>query len=81
MQVFKEDQVGVPILPYDAWVSTLLSREAHNETHDGVAGTLLKMRKKAWVRRGRKIGQKVVDGCMVCRKAKAMSTSNGDLLP
>lgn len=46
-------------------------------------GTLLKMRKKAWVIRGRKIAQKVVDGCMVCRKAKAKKCRQvmGDLLP
>lgn len=71
VQAFQEAQISVPILPYDAWVSTLLAREAHSEAHDGVAGTLLRMRKKAWVIRGRIIAQKVVDGCMVCRKAKA----------
>jgi len=49
----------------------LLTREAHNAVHDGVAGTLLKVRKKAWIIRGRKLAQKVVDGCINCRKAKA----------
>ncbi len=71
MQIFKEDQIVVPILPYDAWVSTLLAWAAHNESHGRVAETLLKMRKRAWVIKGRRIAQKVVDGCMVCRKAKA----------
>ena len=71
VQSFKDDQAGVPILPYSAWVSMLLAREAHNEGHDGVAGTLLKMRRKAWVIKGRRIAQKVVDGCMACRKARA----------
>lgn len=49
VQAFQEAQISVPILPYDAWVSTLLAQEAHSEAHDGVAGTLLRMRKKAWV--------------------------------
>lgn len=77
------DQVGVPILPSDAWVSTLLAREAHNEAHDGVAGTLLRMRRKAWVVRGRRIAQKVVDGCIVSRKLKAKKCQQvkGNLLP
>ena len=44
VQIFNEDKVAVPILSYEAWVSTLLAREAHEENHDGVAGTLLKMR-------------------------------------
>lgn len=70
VQSFK-DQAGVPILPYDAWLSTLLAREVHNVGHDGVAGTLLKMRRKAWVIKGRRIAQRVVNGCMFCRKVKA----------
>lgn len=71
VQGFSEDHVGVPILPFGAWVSTLLAREAHNEGHSGVAATLLRMRKKAWVIRGRRVAQKVVDGCICCRKARA----------
>ena len=43
------------LLPYDAWVSKLIAREAHNEGHEGVAGTLLKMRRKAWVIKGRRM--------------------------
>lgn len=49
----------------------LLAREAHKESHDGVAGTLLKMRRKAWVIKGRRITQGVVDHCVICKKAKA----------
>ncbi|CAI5678593.1 unnamed protein product [Oreochromis niloticus] len=83
VQAFKKDQISVPILAYDAWVSTLLAREAHNESHEGVVGTLLRMRTKAWVIRERRIAQKVVDGCVVCRKAKAQSCRQimGDLPP
>lgn len=39
VQIFREDQACVPILPYDAWVSILLAPVAQNEGHEGVAGT------------------------------------------
>ena len=83
VQGCKEDSVAIPLLPCDSWVSTLLARESHGEGHDGVAGTLLKMRRKAWVVRERRIAQKVVDGCLVCRKAKARKCQQvmGDLPP
>ncbi|CAI5671305.1 unnamed protein product [Oreochromis niloticus] len=71
IQTFKEDRRAVPLLPFQAWLSTLLAREAHSEGHDGVAGTLLRMRMKAWVVRGRIIAQKVVDQCIICKKTKA----------
>lgn len=52
VQVFAEDKSAVPIVPYGAWIAILIAREAHNANHEGVAGTLLKMRKKAWVIKG-----------------------------
>ncbi|XP_035985835.1 uncharacterized protein LOC118559250 [Fundulus heteroclitus] len=39
---FREDGAAVPLLPCNAWVSTLLAREAHDEGHESVAATLLK---------------------------------------
>lgn len=83
LQSFEEDHTAAPVLPYEAWVSMLVAREAHVEGHDGVAGTLLKMRRKAWVIRGRRLCQKVVDGCVICKKAKARRCQQvmGDLPP
>lgn len=52
MQAFRENQVSLPILSSNAWVSTLLAREAYKEAHDGVAGTFLRMIRKAWIVRG-----------------------------
>lgn len=46
-QGFKEDGVAVPLLPPNAWVSTLLAREAHSKGHEGIAATILQMKKKA----------------------------------
>lgn len=70
IQTFREDRGAVPLLPFQAWISTLLAQEAHSEGHDGVAGTLLRMRMKAWIIKGRIIARKVVDKCVVCKKAK-----------
>lgn len=71
IQAFNEERVGVPLLPYSAWVSTLLVREAHNRGHEGVATTLLKVRERSWVIKGRRIAQKVTGNCMVYKKARA----------
>lgn len=58
VQAFNEDKVGIPLLPYRALISTLLVHEAHSKGHEGVAATLLKVRKKARIIKGR-IAQKV----------------------
>lgn len=71
IQAFNEDKIVVPLLPHTAWMSTLLAREAHNVNHEGLAGTLLKMRSKAWVVKGKRVAKKVVDACVICRKTKA----------
>ncbi|XP_049577363.1 uncharacterized protein [Syngnathus scovelli] len=71
IQAFNEDRVSVPLLPYSAWISTLLVREAHSEGHEGIAATLLKVRKRAWVIKGRQIAQKVIDNCVICKNARA----------
>ncbi|KAK7904407.1 hypothetical protein WMY93_017014 [Mugilogobius chulae] len=82
-QAFVEEQTAVPILPFQSWISILLAREAHSESHDGVAGTLLRMRKKAWVIKGRRHANRVVNSCVTCRKnkAKACQQVMGDLPP
>lgn len=71
IQYFREDCLAVPLLPFDAWLGTLLARQSHQEGHEGVAGTLLRMRQKAWVVQGRRLAQKVVNECILCKKARA----------
>lgn len=70
IQMFNEDKT-VPVLPFEARVSTLLAQESHKANHEGVAGTLLQMRNKAWVIKGHILAKKMVDSCVVCRKNKA----------
>lgn len=69
VQIFIEGIVAFPILPYRAWISVLLAREAHSIAQDGFAGTMLRMKWKAWVIRERRMAQKVIDGCRYSRKA------------
>ena len=71
IHAFQEDKLAVPLLPYDSWLSTLIARQAHRSGHEGVSATLLKMRKRAWVIRGRRLAQKIVDSCILCKKRTA----------
>ncbi|KAL2087330.1 hypothetical protein ACEWY4_018389 [Coilia grayii] len=70
IQSWTEDGAAVPLLPYNSWIATLLSREAHKNNHEGIAATLLRTRKKAWIVQGRKIVKKVVNDCIPCRKLR-----------
>lgn len=83
IQFFNQDKVAVPILPYKAWISTLIAQETHAENHEEIAGTLLRMRMKAWVVKGRRLAKKVVNSCVLCRKSRAKKCKQmmGDLLP
>ncbi|KAI2666736.1 Pro-Pol polyprotein [Labeo rohita] len=83
IQIFNEEKVAVPILPYKAWVSTLLAHEAHNANHKEVAGTLLRIRIKAWVIKDRRLAKKIVDSCVICRTVRARRCQQimGDLPP
>lgn len=83
IQIFNEEETTVQILPYEAWISTLLAQEAHRANHEEIAGTLLRMRKKACIIKGRKLAKKVVDSCVICRKARARKCQQimGDLPP
>ncbi|XP_039513360.1 uncharacterized protein LOC120468822 [Pimephales promelas] len=83
IQIFNEDKTAVPILPYNTYVSTLLAQEAHQVNHEGVAGTLLRMRRKAWIIKGRRLAKKSVDCCVTCKKARSKQCQQimGDLPP
>lgn len=52
IQCWNEDRVAVLLIPCQLWLATLLAREAHEENHEGVASTLLRTRRKAWIMQG-----------------------------
>lgn len=71
VQSWNEDGTAVPLIPFQSWLGTLLAREAHEANHEGVAATLLRTKRKAWVVQGRRIVKKVVNKCITCKKQKA----------
>lgn len=71
VQSWNEDGTAVPLVPFQSWLGTLLAREAHEANHEGVAATLLRTRRKAWVVQGRRTVKKVVNECITCRKQRA----------
>ena len=71
VQTMSEEDPGVPLLPYKEWISTLLAQEAHRANHEGVAGTLLRIRNKAWIIQGPRVARNVIDSCVHCRKRRA----------
>ncbi|KAL2076334.1 hypothetical protein ACEWY4_028086 [Coilia grayii] len=70
-QCWDEDKAAVPLIPCQSWLATLLVKEAHAANHEGVAATLLRTRKKAWITQGRKLVQKVLNKCVTCTKRRA----------
>lgn len=71
VQSWNEDGTAAPLIPFQSWLGTLLAREAHEANHEGVAATLLRTRKKAWVVQGRRTVKKVINECITCKKQKA----------
>lgn len=71
VQSWNEDGTAVPLIPFQSWLGTLLAREAHEANHEGVAATLLRTRRKAWVVRGRRTAKKVINECITCKKQRA----------
>lgn len=71
VQSWDEDKIAVPLIPYQSWLATLLVREAHEENHEGVAATLLRTRKKAWITQGRRLVKKILNDCITCIKRRA----------
>jgi len=57
VQTITQGDAGVPLIPYKACISTLLTQEAHKVNHEGVAGTILQVRSKAWVVMGPRIAR------------------------
>lgn len=71
VQSWNEDGTAVPLIPFQSWLGTLLAREAHKANHEGVAATLLRTRRKAWVVQGRRTAKKVVNECVTRKKRRA----------
>ena len=52
-------------------ISTLITRDAHQYGHTGIATTTAKIRKKYWIIKGNVISKRVKQQCTFCRKLEA----------
>ena len=51
------NQVHPALLPYKHWISKLVTRDAHQSGHSGVATTAAKARRRYWIIKGHKIAK------------------------
>ena len=56
------------LLPHDHWISLLITRNAHQFGHNGVATTTAKVRRKYWVIRAHDLAKSVKYRCVFCRE-------------
>ena len=65
------DNTRPVLLPYKHWISTLVTRQAHQYGHSGVAATTAKCRRKYWIIRGHNVSRIVKRQCTFCREFEA----------
>ena len=70
------DEIKHPIiLPYDHYAVKLLVLDYHvKQLHAGVNHTLVTVRNKFWIIKGRRLIKEVINSCMVCKIAKPKKT-------
>ena len=56
------------LLPHDHWISLLITRNAHQFGHNGVATTTAKARRKYWILRAHDLAKSVKYRCVFCRE-------------
>ena len=65
----KEREKHPIILPYDSYIVMLLVEDVHiKQLHSGINHTLIALRDRFWVLRGRSLVRRIVKSCLVCRK-------------
>ncbi|XP_063956504.1 uncharacterized protein LOC129263265 [Lytechinus pictus] len=61
------DMVHPVLLPYEDWISRLITRYVHEIGHNGVAATTAKVRRKYWILKGHNLAKTVKLRCAICR--------------
>ena len=56
------------LLPYDSWISLLITRQSHQSGHNGVATTTAKVRQNYWILRGHDLAKLVKHKCVFCKE-------------
>ena len=62
------NQAHPTLLPYKHWISKLVTRDAHQSGHFGVATTAAKARRRYLIIKGHKIAKTVKDHCAFCKE-------------
>ena len=71
IQSWNESKTASPLVPMQSRLAILLAQEAHEKNHEGVAATLLRTRRRAWIIQGRRAVRKITNDCIHCRKQRA----------
>ena len=56
------------LLPYECWISLLITRQSHKFGHNGVATTTAKVRQNYWIIRGHDLAKSVKYKCVFCKE-------------
>ena len=51
------------LLPYENWISRLITHDAHQSGHPGIATTNAKTRRKYWIVKGNKLSKIIKRQC------------------
>ena len=65
------DSKHAALLPHDHWISMLITRDAHQSGHPGIATTTAKTRRKYWIVKGNKLSKIIKRQCTFCKRMEA----------
>ena len=65
------DSKHAVLLPYDRWISVLITNDAHPSGHPGIATTTTKTRRKYWIVKGNKLSKIIKRQCAFCKRTEA----------
>lgn len=64
-----EEEQHPIILPHNSWIVKLLVQDVHTkQLHAGVNQTLVAVRNRFWILKGRAVVRRVIKSCILCRK-------------
>ena len=66
--IMSHDTRHPALLSSDHWISTLITRHAHQHGHSGVAATTAKIRTKYWIPKATKLSKSVKFKCGFCKE-------------
>ena len=65
------DSKHAVLLPYDRWISVLITNDVHPSGHPGIVTTTTKTRRKYWIVKGNKLSKIIKRRCTFCNRTEA----------